>query len=220
MSAPTVPRLHLLGPLGAVPNDDFPSIAARAVAGGVDAVHVRLPGGSACELLALACAVRERCPGARLLVNDRLDIALLAEANGAQLGEASVSVAEARQLLGPHALLGRSVHDLAGARQAAADGADFLLAGHVYATPSKAGQPGRGLAWLAEITAAVSTPVIALGGLNIERIPDALAAGAWGVAFGRELLTASDPAETARRARAAIDTYAGTGAQSWRRRPH
>ena len=151
MSAPAIPRLHLLGPLGVVPSADFPAIAERAVAGGVDAVHVRLPDASARELLALARAVRERCLGARLLVNDRLDIALLAEADGAQLGEASVGVLDARQLLGPNALLGRSVHDLDGARQADADGADFLLAGHVYETPSKAGQPGRGLAWLAEL---------------------------------------------------------------------
>jgi thiamine-phosphate diphosphorylase len=204
-----VPRLHLLGPLGVVPNADYPAVAAQAMAGGVDAVHVRLPGGSARELLTLARAVRERCPGARLLVNDRLDIALLTDADGAQLGEASVGVAEARQLLGPQALLGRSVHDLAGARQAAADGADFLLAGHVFETPSKAGQAGRGLAWLADIVAAVPTPVIALGGLNIERIPAVRAAGVWGVALGRELLIASDPAETARRARAAIDSFQG-----------
>jgi thiamine-phosphate diphosphorylase len=212
MSAPSVPRLHLLGPLGVVPHADYPAIAAQAVAGGVDAVHVRLPGESARELLALARAVRERCSGARLLVNDRLDIALLAETDGAQLGEASVGVPEARQLLGSQALLGRSVHDLAGARQAAADGAGFLLAGHVYETPSKAGQAGRGLAWLAEIVAAVSTPVIALGGLNIERIPDVLATGVWGVALGRELLMSSEPTDTAQRARAAIDTCRGTGA--------
>jgi thiamine-phosphate diphosphorylase len=202
-----VPRLHLLGPLGVVPNADYPALAARAVAGGVDAVHVRLPGGAAREFLALARAVRAACPGAQLLVNDRLDLALLADADGAQLGESSVGVTEARRLLGSDALLGRSVHDVEDARQAAADGADVLLAGHVFKTPSKTGQPGRGLAWLEELARAVPTPVIALGGLSVARIPDTLAAGVWGVALGRELLTASNPETTARQARACIDQH-------------
>ena len=212
MTNRTVPRLHVIGPLGVVPQADYPALAARAVAGGFDAVHVRLPGGAARELLALARAVRAVSPGAQLLVNDRLDLALLADADGAQLGEASVSVADARQLLGPGALLGRSVHDVDGARQAAADGADFLLAGHVFETPSKPGQPGRGLAWLAEIVRATSTPVIALGGLNVARIQETLAAGAWGVALGRELLTANNPEATARQARACVDRHVQQGA--------
>jgi thiamine-phosphate diphosphorylase len=212
MTTYAVPRLHLLGPLGVVSHAAFVEGAARAVAGGVDAVHVRLPGGAARELLTLARAVQARCRGARLLVNDRLDIALLAEADGAQLGEASVGVREARRLLGPDALLGRSVHDLAGARQAADHGADFLLAGHVFETPSKAGQPGRGLAWLAELCEAVPTPVIALGGLRVERIPDVLAAGAWGVALGRELLLSADPEATARQARACMPANHKRGA--------
>ena len=206
-----VPRLHLLGPLGVVPIAAYPAVAALACAGGhgCDAAHVRLPGAPGGETLTLARAVRAACPSAALLINDRLDVALLAEADGAQLGEASIAAPDARRLLGARRLIGRSVHDLAGARQAAADGADFLLAGHVYDTPSKPGQPGRGLAWLEELAAGAGAPVIALGGVTVARVADVMRAGAWGVAMGRELLAAPDPTRAAHAARAAIETHRG-----------
>ncbi len=76
-------------------------------------------------------------------------------------------------------------------------GADYLLAGHIFDTPSKQGTPGRGLDWLAELAAAVQVPVIALGGITKDRIPAVLAAGAYGVALGRELLCAADPEHVA-----------------------
>jgi thiamine-phosphate pyrophosphorylase len=196
---PPVPRLHLIGPL-VLPAADYPRVARQAVEGGCDAVHVRIPGGATDELLALARELRRSLAPHALIVNDRLDVALLAGADGVQLGERSFSVADARVLLGDERLVGRSVHDRDGAIRAAKDGADYLLAGHVFDTPSKQGTPGRGLDWLAELCAATPAPVIALGGITVERVPLVLEAGAHGVALGRELLLARAPAASARRA--------------------
>jgi thiamine-phosphate diphosphorylase len=200
-----VPRLHLIGPLGALALPEYVEVAAAAVLGGVDAVHARLPEGDTTDLLWLARSLRARIGTAALLVNDRLDIAQLAWADGVQLGERSFRVEDARSLLGADPLVGRSVHDLDGARAAEQDGADYLLVGHIFDTPSKAGTPGRGLDWLQQVAAEVSTPVIALGGITTERIPSVLACGAYGVALGRELLLAPDPAAAATLAQQAFD---------------
>ncbi|MEX1157619.1 MAG: thiamine phosphate synthase [Thermomicrobiales bacterium] len=199
MSRRPVPRLHLIGPL-VVDAAEYPRIAAGAVQGGCDAVHVRVPGGATESVLELARAIRSVIGDAALIINDRLDIALVAGADGVQLGERGFSVEDARRVLPAGRLIGRSVHDLEGARAAATAGADYLLAGHVFETPSKRGTPGRGLDWLAELVAAVPAPVIALGGITTERIPAVLETGAHGVALGRELLLWDDPEVTARQA--------------------
>lgn len=198
MSGLLVPRFHLIGPLDAVAPDDYSAVAEQATAGGCDAVHLRLPGTPSGKVLEIARRLADVLPEATtLIVNDRLDVAILAGAGGVQLGEQSFGVRDSRTVLGTGLLIGRSVHDLDGARQAEAAGADFLLAGHVFATPSKEGQPGRGLDWLAEIAQAVRIPVIALGGITADRVADVMSAGVHGVAVGRELLTARDPEETA-----------------------
>lgn len=199
MNRRSVPRLHLIGPL-VIDTIEYPQIAAAAVEGGCDAVHVRVPGGATEDVLCLARTIRQAIGEAALIINDRLDVALVAGANGVQLGERGFAVEDARRILPDVTLIGRSVHDIAGARAAADAGADYLLAGHVFDTPSKQGTPGRGPGWLAELVAAVSIPVIALGGITIERVPAVLEAGAYGVALGRELLLADDPGASARQA--------------------
>jgi thiazole tautomerase (transcriptional regulator TenI) len=199
-----IPRLHLIGPLVVDPAD-YPRIAAAAARGGCVAIHVRFPRGVTAETLAMVRAVQSAVQ-TTVIVNDRLDVALVTGAGGVQLGEQSFTVAEARRLLPDDVLIGRSVHDLDGARDAAAAGASYLLAGHIFDTDSKAGAPGRGLEWLAALVAAVEIPVIALGGITVERIPEVMAAGAYGVALGRELLLADDPELAARAASEALQT--------------
>lgn len=206
MTAPPIPRLHLVGPLDVVPDDAYVEVAIAAARGGADAIHVRLPGRPAADILTIARGLLDRLPAnVAVIVNDRLDVALASGAAGVQLGERGLPVADARAIAGDRLLIGQSIHDVAGARQAAAGHADYLLAGHIYATDSHAGEPGRGIAWLAEVAAAVPTPVIAIGGITVGRVPDALDAGAWGVALGREILLAGDPAAAARAARERID---------------
>jgi thiamine-phosphate diphosphorylase len=193
MDRRAIPRLHLVSDRRLCDLETFPTLAARAVTGGVDAVHLREKDVAAGELLATARRLRSVLDTARLFVNDRLDVALLSEADGMQLGESSFSVADARSLGAGRLLIGRSAHDVEGAKRAAEDGADFVIAGHVFETTSKLGQPGRGPRFIESIAAACPLPIIAIGGITPERVADVLAAGAHGVAVISGILAADEP---------------------------
>jgi thiamine-phosphate pyrophosphorylase len=117
-----------------------------------------------------------------VLVRGRPDLALATGAAGVNLPEADIPVAAARSLLGPDRLVGRSIHSLAAASLAAAEGADFVLFGPVFPTPTHPGRPGLGLAALGEMARAVSIPVLAVGGVDGPRAAECLAAGAGGYA--------------------------------------
>ena len=117
-----------------------------------------------------------------VLVRGRPDLALAAGAAGVNLPEDDITVAGARSLLGPDRLIGRSVHSLASASRAAADGADFVVFGPVFRTPTHPGSPGLGLAALGEVVRAVAVPVLAIGGVDGALSADCLAAGAAGYA--------------------------------------
>ncbi len=197
MSVPTLPKLHLIGPLDVVSLDEYVKIAATVSSQVPVAVHLRTPGVPPGEMLAAARQMRSRLgKGSLLIVNDRIDVALLANADGVQLGEASFTVNDARSLLDNH-LIGRSVHDVQGAQDVSAARASYLLAGHVFSTPSKPGLEGRGIPWFTDVLASTPVPVIALGGIRVDRIQEVIGAGAWGVAMGREILGAANPATIA-----------------------
>jgi thiamine-phosphate pyrophosphorylase len=133
-------------------------------------------------------AIRAARPhGAWVLVNDRLDVALAAGADGVHLRASSLPVAEARVLLDrlgpPGLLIGASTHSLAEARAAEAGGADFIVCGPVYETPSKLIYgPPLGLDRFAEVCRAVSLPVLAIGGIQLENFHEPLLKGAAGIA--------------------------------------
>ena len=168
-------------------------------AGGPDVVfHLRAPRASGRRLHHLACAVIGVAAdaGAVLLVNDRIDVALAA-ADGAQVGARGARVRDTRRMLGPDRLLGASVHTAAEAIDAAAEGADFVIAGTIWPTPSHPGREGAGLGLIREIAAA-NIPVIAIGGVTPERAAEARAAGASGIAVIRGVWDAADPAEAVR----------------------
>jgi len=167
-----------------------------AAAAGVDWIQVREKDFSArdCGLLtrdALQRAANSPASNGaptRILVNDRLDIALSERAGGVHLGENSLPLPDAKRLLNARAqsqdfLIGVSCHSLEAARSAASGGADYLFFGPVFATPSKAafGAP-QGLERLAEVCRAVSIPVLAIGGITLTNAPACLAAGASGIA--------------------------------------
>lgn len=201
-----VPRLHLISDRRLCPLGRFPEVARLAIAGGVDAVHLRekdLPGGA---LLDGAYRLQRAIDGrAALLINERVDVALIVAARGVQLGETAVSPREVRALCGERFLIGRSVHDAAGAERAAIEGADFVLAGHVYETRSKPGQPARGPEWVWAIARNCPLPLIAIGGITPRRAPEVVQAGAHGVAVISGILSAPDPAEAARAYRRALE---------------
>ncbi len=180
---------------------------ALALEGGVDTVQVRDKGASASEIFASVLDVARLMRGrdTRLLVNDRVDVALAARTHGVHLAARSLPPAVARGLLEPWQLLGVSVHSLAEAVAAARDGADYVTFGHVYPTWSHAEEPPRGVRTLAEVVAAVEVPVLAIGGVTLERIAEVLATGCAGVAVISAVLSSDDPAAAARALRDALD---------------
>ena len=157
---------------------------AWAVAAGVDAVQVRERELEAAQLASLvtAAVALTRGTATRVIVNDRLDVAVACGADGVHLGGHSVPVGAARAIAPAGFLIGRSVHSLDEWRVHAA-GADYLIAGTVWPTESKPGQRTfLGPAGLAEIAAAAGVPVLAVGGVTVERTAAVAASGAAGVA--------------------------------------
>ena len=179
----------------------LPDVVEECVAVGLRAVQLREKDLAVRDLLTLAAPLREatRRHGARLLINDRADVALATGADGVQRTHDSLPVAALRRISPAPFLIGASVHAEAEARQAATDGADFLVFGPVYETPSKrAYGPPQGLAALRRVAAAVDRPVIAIGGINPARVAEVLAAGAAGVAVISAILAADRPSDATR----------------------
>jgi thiamine-phosphate pyrophosphorylase len=173
-------------------------VVEECLAAGLRAVQLREKDLEARALLALADALREATQrhGARLIVNDRADVALAASADGVQRTHSSLPVSALRGFTPPGFLVGASVHSEAEARDAAAQGADFIVFGPVYDTASKRRYgPPQGLAALEAVTHAVDRPVLAVGGLTPERVPEVLAAGAAGVAVIGAINAAARPAD-------------------------
>lgn len=184
----------------------LPDVVRAALDGGVRAVQLREKDLEAGELYRLAARLRELTAryAARLLINDRLDVALAVEADGVHLGQMSFPVRAARQLLGPDTLIGVSTHTPA--EIVAAEGADFVIFGPVYFTPSKAiyGKP-QGLERLRQAVRSSPVPVFAIGGIHTGRIAAVRAAGARGIALISALSGAPDPRRTAQALLAQLD---------------
>jgi thiamine-phosphate pyrophosphorylase len=172
------------------------ALGRAAAAGGAWAFQIREPalGGRAlARLVALLAA-----ENLRVVVNDRVDVALAAGAFGVELGERSLPAARVRALVGERLAIGRSVHDAAGAVAASAAGADWLLFGQVFPTVSKPGLAPAGLAGLAGACRASTCPVLAIGGISAVNARAALASGARGVAVIGAVAAAADPAAAVR----------------------
>lgn len=193
-----VPRVHLITDLPLLDRAALDRVVALVEAG-VDAVQVRAKQATARELVAwtrsLVAAVGPL--GAAVLVNDRIDLALAAGADGVHLGLDDLSVADARALAPSGFLVGATCRGSEHAREARAAGADYAGVGPVHATTTKAGLPAPiGLEPLR--AAARVLPVIAIGGLTAAHVPDVMAAGAHGVAVVSAVWSAEDPPAAAK----------------------
>lgn len=195
-----LPRFHLVT---AAPTLDAGSLRhlldVLAVAPSADAVQVRAKGAGDRQVVAwtraLVAEVRPR--GIRVIVNDRLDLALAAGADGVHLGEDDLTVCDARALAPQGFLVGSTCRDPQSAARARADGADYAGVGPVHATTTKAGLPDPlGLDVLA--ATALVIPAIAIGGITAARVPDVMAAGAHGVAVVAAVWDHPDPSGSAR----------------------
>lgn len=171
-------------------------VVTAAARGGVGAVQLREKDLSARELYGLGARLQEvlnpfQVP---LLINDRIDVALALDAAGVHLAGHSLPTRSARRVLGAHKLLGVSSHSLDAARQAAEEGADFVVFGPVFATPSKLVYgPPQGLPQLAAVVREVPIPVLGIGGITPANLPQVRQTRAHGVAMIRAVLAAPDP---------------------------
>jgi thiamine-phosphate pyrophosphorylase len=168
-------------------------VLESAVAGGLPLVVLRelgLPDRELHGLIERILPLRER--GLRILISRRLDLAASYALDGVHLAKDAAPVAEARARLGAGALIGYSAHEPSEARGVAAQGASYVTLSPIYPTESKPGASARGLAWLREAVRGLSIPALALGGVTLERVPEVLAAGAWGVAAVSSLGAATD----------------------------
>jgi len=172
--------------------------AAESASRGALAVQLREKDLEARALFELACEMRRVCDryGAALLINDRIDVAIAAGADGVHLASDSVGVAEARGLLGNSRLIGVSTHSPAEVRAAAEGGADFVVFGPVFPPLSKGsyGPPCGREGLMAACRAAASLPVFALGGITPERVAALAGSGAAGVAVIGSVIGAENPA--------------------------
>jgi thiamine-phosphate pyrophosphorylase len=173
----------------------------EALKGGVRAVQLREKDLSTRELYELAYELRKLTSryNAKLIINDRVDVALAVEADGIHLGHNSLPVYRARKLVGDKKLIGVSCHNQVNAITAQEKGADFITFGPVFFTPSKAryGKP-LGVGKLENVTHLLQIPVFAIGGVKLDNTREVVAANASGIALISGVLAAQDPCAEAR----------------------
>ncbi|MGY2793697.1 thiamine-phosphate pyrophosphorylase [Thermostichus sp. MS-CIW-36] len=175
-------------------------VVEKSLRGGVTLVQYRrknLPDG---EMLQDLKQLRQLCDRyqALMIVNDRVDLALLSQADGVHLGQTDLPVAEARQLLGSQRLIGLSTTNAEELAQALNSDVDYIGVGPVYPTPTKAEKPPAGLEYVRLAAEKAHLPWFAIGGIDPHNLPEVRRAGATRVAVVRALMEAADPTQTAR----------------------
>ncbi|MEE8423647.1 MAG: thiamine phosphate synthase [Thermodesulfobacteriota bacterium] len=176
-------------------------VIKSSLAGGIKAVQLREKDLDDRELFTIAKRLKTLTHrfGAKLFINDRLDIALAVDADGLHLGQESISPNDARKHFGENKLIGVSAHSLDEALRAENDGADFITIGPIYDTPSKRryGKP-IGLNELERVTGKLRIPTFAIGGMRKEKVRDIIHAGAHGIALISAVLKTKNPEKAAK----------------------
>ncbi len=184
----------------------FEEQGAALVAAGVNVLQLRDKRLDDRALLERARTLRRLTRATRTLfiMNDRPDLALLAEADGVHVGQEELSVAEARRIVGPDRLVGVSTHDLEQARRAVFDGADYLGVGPTFPSGTKQFASFPGLAFIAAVAREITLPAFAIGGITAENVGEVLRAGLRRIAVGGAVVKSPDPAAAAKQLRAAL----------------
>jgi len=180
---------------------------AEAAAGGAQIIQLREKGLDDRILLQRARHVRQatRKAGVLFIMNDRADIARLADADGVHVGQDDIPVWEARHVIGPDALIGVSTHTIAQVRQAVLDGASYIGVGPTFSSPTKRFESFPGLEFVRETCAETSLPTFAIGGITLGNINEVVAAGARRIAVGHAICQADDPRKAAAELRQALN---------------
>lgn len=210
-------RLLAIVDLVVLTPDRAGELALAAVRGGATAIQLRGKELASGELVAIADGLRAHLTEHRVpwFINDRVDVAGLVGATGVHLGDEDLSIGEARALLGPEAVIGRTARTPDAALAAAAAGADYLGVGTIYAGGSKPGVPVIGLEGLEAVALVSTLPVVAIGGIDAANAAACIRAGASGVAVIGALF-AGDPGSSEVEARAGHLRAAIDAADEWR----
>jgi thiamine-phosphate pyrophosphorylase len=187
-------------------------LLAAALTGGTDMVQLREKEAGDDAILRAAAGFRRMCDehDALFWLNDRPDLALAAGADGVHVGQADASVADVREQVGPELLIGLSTHSPAQLRAGLASEADELSVGPVFETPTKSGRPAVGLGYVRHAAAmAADRPWFAIGGINLDNVPEVVAAGARRIVVVRAIRDAADPRAAAAALRSALEKVPG-----------
>jgi thiamine-phosphate pyrophosphorylase len=194
-------RLYGIADLGYVPEADLESTVESMCAGGVDILQLRAKGCSESQIEEFGCRIEPitRAAGVPLIINDFPELVPTIGAQGAHVGQDDRAIADARWRagralageVGPP-IIGRSTHGIAQAVQAEEDGADYIGFGPLFATPTKPGRPGIGLADLREVHDRVKIPIFCIGGIHLGNLQQVIDAGARRVVVVSAILRAAD----------------------------
>ncbi len=181
-------------------------MARGAITGGADAIQVREKNTPDDQFLALAAELRELTDETSklLIVNDRPDIAGIVGADGVHLGQHDLPIAEARRLLRPGAIVGRSTHSAEQARAAVTEGADYVAVGPMFPSKTKPEREAKGVELMRRVAEVVERPLVGVGGITAENAAEVRDAGAQGVALSHAVCTAEDPKAVVRAVREAV----------------
>ena len=176
-------------------------LAQMAIKGGADTIQFRQKSGPTREMIQIAQQLKKLCleAGVQFIVNDRVDVAIAAEADGVHLGQDDFPIPLARKLLGEEAIIGGSAATLEEAKKCLAEGADYIGFGPVFPTSSKTDAgPVSGINILKKVVESIQLPIIAIGGISPMNTHQVIEAGAYGIAVISAVCCQDDPEEATR----------------------
>ncbi len=200
-------RLHMLTDTVLQSRFSHLELARMAIKGGADAIQFRQKVGATREMIEIVRQLKQLClnSGVTLIVNDRVDVAIAAEADGVHLGQNDFPIPLARKLLGESRIIGGSAASLEEAQKCLVEGADYIGFGPVYPTTSKEdADPVTGIKLLKQTVEAIPLPIMAIGGISVENTPEVIRAGARGIAVISAVCCQEDPEQAARALRQAL----------------
>ncbi len=189
---------------------EFQQLVATLLEAGVDILQLRDKRLADRLLLQRARMVRQltQATATLFIMNDRPDLALLADADGVHVGQDELTVQDVRRIVGPNRLVGVSTHTIDQARQAAADQADYLGCGPTFPSATKEFSDFPGLAFLKQVATEVTLPSFAIGGIGLDNLADVLRSGFRRIAVGATVVHSEKPGEAAKRLLATMDALA------------
>jgi thiamine-phosphate pyrophosphorylase len=189
-------RLYGIVDTGYVERGNLLTITSQLLRGGVDIIQLRAKNQTSEEVLEMALELAPICRAAGIpfILNDHPELVREAGADGVHVGQDDLSVAKARHLAGPEAIIGKSTHSLTQAIDAARESPDYIGFGPLFATPTKPDYPPIGTRQITTVHQALTLPIFCIGGIKLSNLPAVLAAGARRVVIVSDLLIAKDPA--------------------------